>query len=93
MAAAQLSIGAYKEALIVLAVAGFVVPLMHRMKVSPVFGFLGAGILLGPFGLGAVFNNIPFLSAITIGERSDIAHVAEFGVVFLLFCDWPEPLL
>jgi monovalent cation:H+ antiporter-2, CPA2 family len=85
MAAAQLSIGAYKEALIVLAVAGFVVPLMHRMKVSPVFGFLGAGILLGPFGLGAVFNNIPFLSAITIGERSDIAHVAEFGVVFLLF--------
>jgi monovalent cation:H+ antiporter-2, CPA2 family len=85
MAAAQLSVGAYKEALIVLAVAGVIVPLMHRLRISPVFGFLGAGVLLGPFGLGSLFSHIPLLSAITIGERSDIAHVAEFGVVFLLF--------
>lgn len=85
MAAAQLSIGAYKEALIVLAIAGVVVPLMHRLRISPVYGYLGAGILLGPFGLGYVFADIPILSAITISQRDDIAHLAEFGVIFLLF--------
>jgi MFS transporter, FHS family, L-fucose permease len=35
----------YKEALIFLGTAGVVVPLFRRLKVSPVLGFLGAGIL------------------------------------------------
>ncbi len=42
----------YREALVFLATAGVVVPLFHRIKVSPVLGFLFAGAALGPFGLG-----------------------------------------
>ena len=42
----------YKNALLFLVTAGVIVPLFRRLKVSPVIGFLAAGIALGPFGLG-----------------------------------------
>jgi len=37
----------YREALVFLATAGVVVPLFHRLRVSPVLGFLIAGAALG----------------------------------------------
>jgi hypothetical protein len=48
----------YKELLLFLATAGVIVPLFGRLKVSPVFGFLAAGIVLGPFGLGALAKDV-----------------------------------
>ena len=75
----------YKEIILFLATAGVVVPLFHRLRVSPVLGFLGAGALLGPFGLGRLTESTPWLSWFTISNRQEIAHLAEFGVVFLLF--------
>ncbi|MCC0805818.1 potassium transporter TrkA [Methylobacterium sp. W2] len=77
--------GSYKEAIIFLVTAGVVVPLFHRLRISPVLGFIGAGALLGPFGLGRLADTIPWLSIFTIGNRSEIAHLAEFGVIFLMF--------
>jgi monovalent cation:H+ antiporter-2, CPA2 family len=75
----------YKEALIFLGTAGIVVPLFRRLKVSPVLGFLGAGILLGPYGLGAAAQHIGWLSPFALVNVDEIAPIAEFGVVFLLF--------
>lgn len=75
----------YKDALIVLATAGIVVPVMHRLKVSPVLGYLAAGALLGPKALGGLATRWPSLSWLTIGSEADIAGMAELGVVFLLF--------
>jgi CPA2 family monovalent cation:H+ antiporter-2 len=75
----------YKEAILFLATAGVVVPLFHRLKISPVLGFLGAGALLGPFGLGRLADDLPVLRWFTIANREEMAHLAEFGVVFLLF--------
>lgn len=75
----------YKEVILFLATAGVVVPLFHRLRVSPVLGFLGAGALLGPFGLGRLADTAPWLSWFTIVNREEISHLAEFGVVFLLF--------
>ena len=43
--------GSYKEIILFLVTAGIVVPLFHRLRVSPVLGFIGAGALLGPSGL------------------------------------------
>ena len=42
----------YKDLVLFLATAGIIAPLFKRLKVSPVLGFLGAGVVLGPFGLG-----------------------------------------
>jgi monovalent cation:H+ antiporter-2, CPA2 family len=75
----------YKQALIFLGTAGVVVPLFRRLKVSPVLGFLGAGILLGPYGLGAAAQQIGWLAPLALGNVDEIAPIAEFGVVFLLF--------
>jgi len=75
----------YKELLLFLATAGVIVPLFGRLKLSPVFGFLAAGIILGPFGLGALARDLPWLSAISITDVGQITYLAEFGVAFLLF--------
>jgi CPA2 family monovalent cation:H+ antiporter-2 len=77
--------GAYKDVVLFLATAGVVVPLFRRWKLSPILGFLGAGVLLGPFGLGALTSRAPWLSVLTIGNPDEVAQLAEFGVVFLLF--------
>jgi CPA2 family monovalent cation:H+ antiporter-2 len=83
--AAAFEIAAYKDALIVLGTAGVVVPLVARFKVSPILGFLLAGTVLGPKGLGALNGFLPAVRWITVSDQEDVAQIAEFGVVFLLF--------
>jgi CPA2 family monovalent cation:H+ antiporter-2 len=58
---APLDFASYKAALIVLAAAGVVIPLFHRLKVSPVLGFMLVGIVVGPFGLGTLAMSYPWL--------------------------------
>lgn len=82
---AGVHLGSYKEAIIFLVTAGIVVPLFHRLRISPVLGFIGAGALLGPYGLGRFAEAYPWLGAVTIGNRTEIGHLAEFGVTFLMF--------
>ncbi|MDB5424594.1 MAG: kef-type transport system, rane component [Phenylobacterium sp.] len=77
--------GAYKDVVLFLATAGVVVPLFQRWKISPILGFLGAGVLLGPYGLGALAHEVSWLGAFTIDNPQEVAQLAEFGVVFLLF--------
>ena len=77
--------GSYKEAILFLVTAGIVVPLFHRLKISPVLGFIGAGALLGPFGLGRLADDYGWVHLFTIGNRTEISHLAEFGVIFLMF--------
>ena len=83
--AAEVSPGEYKDVVLFLATAGVVVPLFRRWRISPILGFLGAGVLLGPYGLGALAATVPWLAAVTIENPQDVAQLAEFGVVFLLF--------
>ncbi len=83
--AAPVEIGAYREALIFLGTAGVIVPLFRRLRVTPVIGFLVAGIALGPAGLGRFSDQSPILKAITFSDVKTMASFAELGVVFLLF--------
>ena len=61
------------EFLIQLAAGVVAVLLFQRLGLVTVLGFLVAGALVGPWGLG-------FITAV-----DEIRHLAEFGVVFLLF--------
>jgi CPA2 family monovalent cation:H+ antiporter-2 len=83
--AGEVSPGQYKDVVLFLATAGVVVPLFRRWKISPILGFLGAGVALGPFGLGALAEQIPWLAFVTIDRPEDIRQLAELGVVFLMF--------
>jgi len=62
------------QALIYLAAAVICVPLAKRLGMGSVLGYLLAGIIIGPFGLGFIGR-----------EGQDIMHFAEFGVVMMLF--------
>jgi CPA2 family monovalent cation:H+ antiporter-2 len=77
--------GEFKDLVVFLAAAGVVVPLFSRLKISPVLGFLAAGVLLGPDGLARLAGEAPWLSWFTIEDRSQIAQLSELGVAFLLF--------
>lgn len=77
--------GAYKDLVLFLATAGVLVPLFRRWRISPILGFLAAGVLLGPYGLGALGDSLAWLKYFTVENPAEIAQLAEFGVVFLLF--------
>ena len=77
--------GEYKDLVVFLAAAGVVVPLFSRLKISPVLGFLAAGVLLGPDGLGRLADSAPWLAWFTIRDPAQIAQLSELGVAFLLF--------
>ncbi len=61
------------HAVALLAAAVVAVPLFRRLGLGAVLGYLCAGLLIGPFGLG-LFH-----------DPQAILHVAELGVVLFLF--------
>jgi CPA2 family monovalent cation:H+ antiporter-2 len=65
--------GEYKDLVVFLAAAGVVVPLFNRLKISPVLGFLAAGVLLGPDGLARFADTVPWLAWLTISDANQIA--------------------
>ncbi|HYF58472.1 MAG TPA: cation:proton antiporter [Burkholderiaceae bacterium] len=74
-----------REILLFLALAGVLIPLLQRLRVNQVLGFLAAGALLGPFGLGRLADSVPWLAAIAFTELEGVAVLAELGVLFLMF--------
>lgn len=79
------SIPHLREILVFLAAAGILVPLFQRFKISPVLGFLIAGLILGPYGMGSLAEIWPPASAIVITESEGVHALGELGIVFLLF--------
>ena len=61
------------NAIVYLSATVIAVPIMKRLGLGSVLGYLAAGTAIGPWGLGFVEN------------VKDIRHFAEFGVVLLLF--------
>lgn len=61
------------EAMVFLLAAVIVAPLFRKLRASPVLGYLLAGVMLGPHGLGLV------------ADVKGVSAFAELGVVFLLF--------
>ncbi len=75
----------YREALLFLVTAGVVAPLFFRLRISPVLGYLLAGVALGPYCLGRLVGQAQWLNALAISNVEAIDHIAAFGVVVLLF--------
>ncbi|MBI1252113.1 MAG: potassium transporter [Alphaproteobacteria bacterium] len=63
----------FVEAFAFLAAAVIAVPIAKRIGLGSVLGYLIAGAILGPFGLKL------------FGDPENMMHVAEFGVVIMLF--------
>lgn len=82
---AQPAPGDFKDVILFLATAGVVVPLFRRLRISPILGFIVAGVLLGPSGLGALGAHAPWAAELTIDSPKELAQLGELGVVFLMF--------
>lgn len=63
----------YLQALIYLSAAVIAVPIAKRSGLTSILGYLLAGMIIGPWGLKLITN------------VDSIIHIAEFGVVLLLF--------
>ena len=74
-----------QDVIIFLIVAGFLVPIMQRLTISPVLGFIVTGLVIGPYGLGRFTDTVPWLSYVVITDAEGVRTFAELGVVFLLF--------
>jgi monovalent cation:proton antiporter-2 (CPA2) family protein len=61
------------DILVLLAAAVITVPVFQRLGLGSVLGYLAAGAFVGPWGFGF------------IDQVEEIRHLAEFGVIFLLF--------
>ena len=55
---------ALSDALTILGAAGIVIPAFARLKISPVIGFILVGIVAGPFALGALAKDTPWLEMV-----------------------------
>ncbi len=64
------------QAAILLAAAAIAAPLGRRLRIGSVLGYLLVGMLIGPFGLGLIYE---------VYELDSIRNIAELGVVLLLF--------
>lgn len=75
----------YSDALVVLGTAAVIIPLVRKSGISPVLGYLLAGAVLGPLGLGSFIKQVPVLYWFTVVDEAHVAGIAELGIVFLLF--------
>ena len=73
------------DALVILGAAGIVIPLFARLRITPVIGFILVGVLVGPFGLGRMVPQAPWLTWVTITDPAGLGPFAEFGITLLLF--------
>ncbi len=74
-----------RETLIFLALAGILIPLLQRMRINQILGFLAVGVLLGPFGLWLWVGHLPWLENLTFIRVEGIVALGELGVLFLMF--------
>jgi monovalent cation:H+ antiporter-2, CPA2 family len=74
-----------REILLFLTLSGILIPLLQRLRINQVLGFLAVGTLLGPFGLGLLASKVPALAYLTFPNGEGVSLLAELGVIFLMF--------
>ncbi|MEL7465808.1 MAG: monovalent cation:proton antiporter-2 (CPA2) family protein [Pseudomonadota bacterium] len=73
MAVAETTDPLLVDAAIYLGATVLAVPIFKRLGLGSILGYLAAGVVVGPFGLGL------------LSDIDAVRHVSEFGVVLLLF--------
>lgn len=85
MAGSELSSPFLSDALVILGAAGIVIPVFARFRITPIIGFIFVGLLVGPYGLGRLAFDHPWLTHVTITDTEGLRPFAEFGIILLLF--------
>ena len=75
----------FKDALIVLGTAAVVAPVVHRLKISPILGFLVVGARARAAWPRPLAEHSRAIDWFTVTGERQIAFIADLGIVFLLF--------
>ena len=75
----------FSDALVILGAAGIIIPAFARLRITPVIGFILVGMIVGPSGLGALTDEMPWLNYLSISNPHAIDPFAELGIILLLF--------
>ena len=59
--------------------AGLVIPVVKRLRVSPILGFLLGGLAVGPHGLARIAGEYTWLQMFLITDVSGVRALAELG--------------
>jgi CPA2 family monovalent cation:H+ antiporter-2 len=62
-----------------------VIPLFHRLRLSPVLGFILVGVAVGPFGLAMLADRWSLLGVIMLNRPETIEPIAELGITMMMF--------
>lgn len=85
MASSELYSPVLSDALVILGAAGLVIPLFAKFRITPIIGFILVGLAVGPYGLGRLVPQVPWLYHFTITDPHGLEPFAEFGIILLLF--------
>ena len=73
------------DLLLFFGLAGLVVPLLQRLRLSSVLAYLLCGVAIGPYGLSALADDYPWLTFLTIADRATVEMLGELGIITLMF--------
>ncbi|MBQ5939132.1 cation:proton antiporter [Massilia sp. AB1] len=74
-----------REIILFLILSGILIPLLQRLRINQVLGFLAVGTIAGPYGLGLLADQYPIMSVFTFPSGEGVSMLAELGVLFLMF--------
>jgi CPA2 family monovalent cation:H+ antiporter-2 len=74
-----------RETLLFLALVGILIPLLQRLRINQVIGFLVVGVLAGPYGSGSLAHDFPILAFFSFPRQQGVQTLADLGVIFLMF--------
>src|SRR5919109_2453663 len=74
-----------KEVILFLTLSGILIPLLQKYRFSQMLGFLTVGAVFGPYGLGLLAQDFPWLNYFSFPRLEGVRVLADLGVVFLLF--------
>ncbi len=73
------------QLLLFFGISGVVVPLLQKLRITSVLGYLLCGVVIGPFGLGLFVSDYSWLKHITITQTSTVQLLGELGIIAMLF--------
>ena len=73
------------DLLLFFGLAGLVVPLLQRLRLSSVLAYLLCGVAIGPYGLSALADDYPWLAFLSIADRATVETLGELGIITLMF--------
>ncbi|MBQ5948679.1 cation:proton antiporter [Massilia sp. ST3] len=74
-----------REIILFLILSGILIPLLQRLRINQVLGFLAVGTVAGPYGLGLLAEDYPIMAQFTFPSGEGVSMLAELGVLFLMF--------